>query len=220
VSSGGLAREQENPEVRGRVGIANQSGLIGFSHKSTTSSSSYPSPIVQARPQHLKKARESSYRSSSDPFARTSSPWQSRLSSPRITMRNTSPVILHPLQSPGKLLRHPRNLVTVELFSSLILFTAGIHFPLVLLHNQGYPKVCPDSLNLPTAGDSFAGISSLSSCSLFFPDQGLNCFNLESSRVFSVKFPEPSLFQTSELLHFIEFRKKFIKIQNLFCLSP
>jgi hypothetical protein len=220
VSSGGLACEQENPEVRGRVGIANQSGLIGFSHKSTTSSSSYPSPIVQARPQHLKKARESSYRSSSDPFARTSSPWQSRLSSPRITVRNTSPVILHPLQSPGKLLRHPRNLVTVELFSSLILFTAGIHFPLVLLHNQGYPKVCPDSLNLPTAGDSFAGISSLSSCSLFFPDQGLNCFNLESSRVFSVKFPEPSLFQTSELLHSIEFRKKFIKIQNQFCLSP
>jgi hypothetical protein len=28
----------------------------------------------------------------------------------------------------------------------------------VLLHNQGYPKVCPDSLNLPNAGDSFAGI--------------------------------------------------------------
>jgi hypothetical protein len=30
--------------------------------------------------------------------------------------------------------------------------------------------------------------------------------------VFSVKFPEPSLFQTSELLRFIEFCKKFIKI--------
>jgi energy-converting hydrogenase Eha subunit F len=88
-------------------------------------------------------------------------------------VRNTSPVILHPLQSPGKLLRHPRNLVTVELFSSLILFTAGIHFPLVLLHNQGYPKVCPDSLNLPNAGDSFAGTSLLSSRSLFSPTRDL-----------------------------------------------
>jgi hypothetical protein len=57
VSSGGLAREQENPEVREGVGIANQSGPIGFFLESTTSSSSYPSPIVRARPQHLKKAR-------------------------------------------------------------------------------------------------------------------------------------------------------------------
>jgi hypothetical protein len=57
--------------------------------------------------------------------------------------------------------------ITVELFSSLILFTTGIHFPLVPLYNQGYPKVCPDPLNLLNAGDPFAGISSLSSCSLF-----------------------------------------------------
>jgi hypothetical protein len=41
---------------------------------------------------------------------------------------------------PGKLLRQPRNLVIVELISSPILFTAGIHFPRVLLHNQGYPR--------------------------------------------------------------------------------
>jgi hypothetical protein len=68
---------------------------------------------------------------------------------------------------PGKLLRHPRNLVTVEHFSSSILFTAGIHFSLILLHNQGYPKVCPNSLNLLNADDSFAGISSLTSCYLF-----------------------------------------------------
>jgi hypothetical protein len=74
---------------------------------------------------------------------------------------------------PGKLLRHLRNLVTVELILSLILFTAGIHFPSVLLHNQGYPKVCPDSLNLLNAGDSFAGISSLSSCYLFSPTRDL-----------------------------------------------
>jgi hypothetical protein len=55
---------------------------------------------------------------------------------------------------------------------------------------------------------------------LVFPDQGLDCFDLESSRVFSVRFPELSLFQISELLHFIDFRKKFIKIQNRFCLNP
>jgi hypothetical protein len=56
VSRGGSAREQENPEVHEGVGIANQSGPIGFSHKSTTSSSSYSSPIVRARPQHLEEA--------------------------------------------------------------------------------------------------------------------------------------------------------------------
>jgi energy-converting hydrogenase Eha subunit F len=88
-------------------------------------------------------------------------------------MRNTSPVILHPLQSPGKLFHHPRNLVTVELFSSPILFIAGIHFPSVLLHNQGYPKVYPDSLNLPISGDPFAGTSLLSSYSLFSPTRDL-----------------------------------------------
>jgi hypothetical protein len=135
-------------------------------------------------------------------------------------VRNTSPVILHPLQSLGELLHHPRNLVTIVHFSSPILFTTGIHFPPVLLHNQGYPKVCPDSLNLPNAGDSFAGISLLPSCSLFFPDQGLNCFDLESSRVFFVNFQSFLYFQISELLHFIEFRKKFIKLQNQFCLNP
>jgi hypothetical protein len=123
--------------------------------------------------QHLKKAPELSYGASSDPFARTSSPWQSRLSSPRITVRNTSPVILHPLQFHGKLLRHPQNFITVELFSSPILFATGIHFLSVLLHNQGYPKVCPDSLNLSNADDSFAGTSLLSSCSLFFPTRDL-----------------------------------------------
>jgi hypothetical protein len=61
----------------------------------------------------------------------------------------------------------------IELFSSPILFTAGIHFPPVLLHNQGYPKVCSDPLNLPNAGDFFAGTSSLSSCSLISPTKDL-----------------------------------------------
>jgi hypothetical protein len=50
VSRVSSSREQENPEVRGGVSIANQSGPIGFFHESTTSSSSYSSPIVQARP--------------------------------------------------------------------------------------------------------------------------------------------------------------------------
>jgi hypothetical protein len=72
-----------------------------------------------------------------------------------------------PTAIPGKLLRHPRNLITVEHFSSSILFIVANHFPSVLLHNQGYPKVCPDSLNLSNAGDPFAGTLSLSSCSLF-----------------------------------------------------
>jgi hypothetical protein len=58
VSSGGLAREQENPEVHEGVSIANQSGPIGFFHESTTSSSSYPSLIVRARPRHLEEAPE------------------------------------------------------------------------------------------------------------------------------------------------------------------
>jgi hypothetical protein len=57
--------------------------------------------------------------------------------------------------------------VTVELFSSLILFATGIHFPSVLLHNQDYPKVCPVLLNSFNAGNPFAGISSSTSRYLF-----------------------------------------------------
>jgi hypothetical protein len=122
-----------------------------------------------------------------------------------------------PTEIPSKLLRQPRNLVIVELIlSSPILFTAGIHFRLFF----STTKVCPDSLNLSNAGDPFAGISSISSCYLFFPDQGLDCFSLESSRVFSVRFPKLSLFQINELIHFIDFRKGFIKVQNQFCLKP
>jgi hypothetical protein len=70
-----------------------------------------------------------------------------------------------PTAIPDELLHHPRNLIIVELiFSSPILFTAGIHFPRILLHNQGYPKVCPNPLNLSNAGDSFVEISSLTFC--------------------------------------------------------
>jgi hypothetical protein len=68
---------------------------------------------------------------------------------------------------PGKLLHQPRNLVIVKLILSLIMFTARIHVLRILLHNQGYPKVCPNPLNLSNAGDFFAGTSSLTSCYLF-----------------------------------------------------
>jgi hypothetical protein len=40
----------------------------------------------------------------------------------------------------GKPLRHPRDLIIVELFSLPILFTARIHVPRVPLHNQGHPR--------------------------------------------------------------------------------
>jgi hypothetical protein len=173
VSSGALAHEQENPKIREGVGIANQSSPIGFFLESTTSNSSY---LHRSSEQDHNTPRGSSW-TPIEPlrslYARTSSPCQSQPPSSCVTVRNTSPVILHPLQSPGKLLHHPRNLVTVEHFSSPILFIAGIHFPPVLLHNQGYPTVCPDSLNLPNAGDPFAGISLLSSCSLFSPTRDL-----------------------------------------------
>jgi hypothetical protein len=140
VSSGGLARKQESPKVRGGVGLANQFSSIVFSHKSTASSNSYSSPIVQARPQHTsKKAPEPSYRASSDPFARTSSPWQGRLSPPRITVRNIPSVILHPLNS-RQASSSPRNLVSVELFSSLILFTVGIHFSPFSFTTKAIPR--------------------------------------------------------------------------------
>jgi hypothetical protein len=47
VSRGGSAREQEDLEVRGGVGIVTQSGSIVSSQGSMTSSSSYPSLIAQ-----------------------------------------------------------------------------------------------------------------------------------------------------------------------------
>jgi hypothetical protein len=90
----------------------------------------------------------------------------------------------------------------------------------VLLYNQGYPKVCPDSLHLLNVSDSVGRNIIVIFLFFVFPDQGLNYFDLESSRVFSVKSLGPSLLQISELLHFIEFRKKFIKMQNKFCLNP
>jgi hypothetical protein len=55
---------------------------------------------------------------------------------------------------PDKFLRHPQDLVIVELIlSSPILLTAGIYFPRILLHDQGYLKVRPNPLNLLNTGN-------------------------------------------------------------------
>jgi hypothetical protein len=138
----GSARDQENPGVRGEVGIANPFGSIVSSHD----------PRLLAvltlvdRSTAITTSHHEDYSFGHLP--------------PTATL-------------PGKLLRQPRNLVIIELILSPILFVAGIHFPRVLLHNQGYPKVCPDSLNLSNAGDSFTGISSLSSYYLFSPTRDL-----------------------------------------------
>jgi hypothetical protein len=175
MSSGGfgLAREQENPEVREGVCLANQSSPTGFFLESTTSSSSYPSSIIRARPQRIQKAREPSYRAFSDSFARTSSRWQSRLLLPWITVRNTSRAILHPLQFPASFfvihgisssssfsLRRscsPREF-TFHPFSSTTKATPRF----ALIHRIFLIPAIP-----------FAGISSLSSRSLFSPTRDL-----------------------------------------------
>jgi hypothetical protein len=100
MSRGGSAREQEVSEVREEIGIANQSGSIVSSHKSTTSCSSYSSSIARSRPQHFEEAPGPPHRASSNPFAETSPPWQSQSPSPRITAGTTPPAILHRLQPP------------------------------------------------------------------------------------------------------------------------
>jgi hypothetical protein len=108
VSSGGLACEQENPEVRGGDGIANQFGSIVLSHDPRRPAAPIPrrsseqdhntsgklvNPLIEPlripSPEHRRRGK-------------------SQPPSPRITVRNTSPVILHPVQSPGKLLRLSR----------------------------------------------------------------------------------------------------------------
>jgi hypothetical protein len=100
VSSGGLAREQENPEVRGGVGIANQSGSIILSHGPRRPAAPIPRRSSEQDHNTSRKLVNPLIELLRSLYAGTSSPWQSRLSSPRITMRNTSPVILHPLQIP------------------------------------------------------------------------------------------------------------------------
>jgi hypothetical protein len=74
-----------------------------------------------------------------------------------------------------------------------------LHF-FVLLHP--WPLAASDPLRRNAAAFFLSSV----------PDQGPDCFGLESSEVFSVEFPEPSLFQISELLNSIEICMEFIKI--------
>jgi hypothetical protein len=139
MSRGGLTREWVDPEVRGGVGLANQSGSIVSSHKSMTSSSSYPSLIAQ--PTTTTTGYREEYPSGHLPP--TTIPWQAS-SSP------TEP-------------RHRGALLIADLVH---------HGNSLSANSPPQPKLphgLPDSLNLPNAGDSFAGTSSLSSYSLCFP---------------------------------------------------
>jgi hypothetical protein len=135
VDRGSSNREQEDLEVRGGIGIANQSGSDVSSQESMTPSNSYSSSIAE----------------------------QDHESPRRLLVQPSSTHYNHSRQTTSSSTesRHRR----AFLFADPI--ATGLHFPFVLLHNQGYPKVCPDSLKLLNADDSFAGISSLSSCSLF-----------------------------------------------------
>jgi hypothetical protein len=72
VSRGGSAREQENLEVRGGVGIATQFGSIISSQGPTMSSSSYPSLITQ--PTTITTGHHEEYPSGHLPP--TTIPWQ------------------------------------------------------------------------------------------------------------------------------------------------
>jgi hypothetical protein len=130
-------------------------------------------------------------------------------------MRSTPDHLPPTATLPGKLLRHPRNLVTIELFSSPILFIAGIHFPPILLHNQGLP----DPLNLPNAATPLPEYHHYLPVLCFSPTRAQLLWFRKFLGVFC-KFSKVFLFQISELLHFIDFRKKFINVQNQFCLIP
>jgi hypothetical protein len=76
---GSSTREQENPEVRREVSIANHFGSIILSQKSTTSSSSYPSSIAEQNhksPRGLPLRPSSTHSNPSRPTS--SSPMESR----------------------------------------------------------------------------------------------------------------------------------------------
>jgi hypothetical protein len=92
VSSGSLAREQENPEVHGGVGIANQSGSIVSSHKSTTSNSSYP--LLIAQPTTVTTGHREKYLSGHSPP--TTIPWQAS-SSPTEPRHRRALLIINPV---------------------------------------------------------------------------------------------------------------------------
>jgi hypothetical protein len=70
--------------------------------------------------------------------------WLTQPLSPRVTSEITPSTIFHPRQPfPDRLLRHPQNLVIVELFSSPILFATGIHLLPVLPPHPKLPQGLP-----------------------------------------------------------------------------
>jgi hypothetical protein len=162
VGRGRSIREQENPKVRGEVGLANPSGFIVSSHGPRHPA--VPTLVDRSTNRHHHKSpRGLPLR----PFSTHYNPQQASSSSTESRPHRAF------------------------LFADPV--ATRLHFPSVLLYNQGYPKVCPVSLNLLNAGDSLPEYHHYLPV-LFFPYQGLNCFDLESSRVFFVKCPKPSLF--------------------------
>jgi hypothetical protein len=184
VSRRSSTHEQKDPEVRGRVNIANQSGSVVLSQGPR------PPTVHIPRGSLNRYHHESPRRLLLRPSSTHSNPSRQTSSSSTEPHHRRAHLIADPVHCGNSLSvcssPQPRFALTYRIF----LMPAT---PLPEYHCY-----------LPV---------------LVFPDQGLNYFGLESSRVFSVRFPELSLFQLSELLHFIDFHKKFIKIQNQFCLN-
>jgi hypothetical protein len=96
-----LSCEQENPEVRGGVSIADQSGSIVSSQGSTTSSSSYPSLIAQLTT--VTTGHREKYLSGHSPP--TTIPWHT-FSSPTESRHRQALLIVNPVHRGNSLSTH------------------------------------------------------------------------------------------------------------------
>jgi hypothetical protein len=143
VSRGSSAREQEDLEVRGGVGIVNQSGSIVLSQGSATSSSSYPSLIAQ--PTTVTTGHREEYPSGHPPP--TTIPWQPSLSP-------TEP-------------RYRRALLTADPVHT------GIHFPPFSSTTKATPRFAMTHWIFIAPATPFVGALSSSSYSLFSPTSDL-----------------------------------------------
>jgi hypothetical protein len=130
-------------EVRGGVVLANQFGSIVSCHDPRRPAVS--TLVGRSTNRHHHK-----------------SPWGLTLQPSSTHYNNSRQASSSPTES-----RHHRAHLVADLIHH------GSSLSSILLHNQDYPKVCPDSLNPLNAGNSFAGISSLSSCYLFSPTRDL-----------------------------------------------
>jgi hypothetical protein len=220
VSRGGLVHEQKDPKVRGGVGIANPSSSIVLSYGPRHPATPFPRRSSEQDHNTSKKLLDPPIESLRSLNTGTSSPWQKPTTATtghrEKYFSGYSPPTTIPWRASSSPTepRHRRALLIADLVRHGHSLFAHSH------PQPKLPKVCPDSLNLPSAGNPFCRNIVVIFLFFVFPDQGLNCFDLESSRVFAVRFPKLSLFQLSELLHFIDFSKKFIKIQNQFYLIP